>query len=269
MSLNVTRRMPGFEGVAAGNTATLRCPIGLTYHQLLLSYSGVTLAQMDEIRVLANGEVIHRYTSGSQLDSLNQFEGRAAASGVIVIDFDRYNLRTRRAEEVTGLGTGDPDDPTPITTLAVEVDINSAATGPALSAKAVQSPPQPVGIIKKVRQFTYTAAASGDYEIADLPKGDIINKVYFGNHATVVYNSLKIERDNFVVFERTVAENELIQTDGVRVPQADYVVYDPTENGHGAEGLTTAGVNDLRFTLNLTNAGSVPTTVEYLGPLEV
>lgn len=263
-----TRRMPGFEGVAAGNTATLRCPIGLTYHQLLITYAGVTLAQMDEVRVLANGEVIHRYTSGTQLDALNTYEGRAAAGGVLTIDFDRYGLRTRRAEEVTALGTGDPADPSKITTLSVEIDINAAAVGTALSAKAIQSAAQPVGIIKKVRQFNYTVPGAGDFEIADLPKGDIINKVYFGNHGTVASTNLKCERDNFVVFDRTVAENIVVQTDGVRVPAAAYVVFDPTENGHGAESLETAGVGDLRFTLAAGAAGALPVTVEYLGAIE-
>ncbi len=268
MAMMPTRRMPGFEGVAAGNTATLRCPIGLTYQQLLITYSGVTLAQMDEIRVLANGEPIMRFTSGTQLDNINQYEGRAAAAGVLVIDFARYNLRTRQGEEFTALGTGDPNDPQKITTLSVEIDINAAATSPALSAKAVQSLPRPVGMIKKVRQFNYTVSATGDFEISDLPKGDIINKVVFDNHATIASTKLKVERDNFIVFERTTAENELLQTDGVRVPQAALAVFDPTENGHGAESLETAGVGDLRFTVTAGATGSLPVVVEYIAPLE-
>lgn len=267
---NTTRKMPGFEGVAAGNTATLRLPIGLTFHQLLLAYAGVTLAQINEIRLLANGELIQRFLTGAQLDAWNQFEGRAAAAaanGVIVLDFDRYNLRTRRAEEVTAIGTGRPDDKTPITTLSLEVDIDGAAVGPVLTAKAIQSASTPAGLLKKIRQYTYPGAAIGDHEISDLPKGEIFNKVGFGGHVANVYTAIKVERDNFVVFERSVDENEVVQVDGVRTPQADLVVYDPTENGHGAEGLATRGVGDLRFIQTLTNAGSVPVTVESIGPL--
>ena len=72
MSLKTTRAMPGWEGVVAGQTATLRLPIGLTYHQLWTTFTGVTLAQMDELRVVANGEVILRYGSGTLLDSYNR-----------------------------------------------------------------------------------------------------------------------------------------------------------------------------------------------------
>lgn len=264
-----TRKMPSFEGVAAGQTATLRMPIGRTYEQLLITYGGATLAQLNEIRIVANGEVIHRITELSKLDSMNKFEGRAAASGVIVFDFNRYKLRTRAGDEFTALGTGVIDDPRKITTLSAEIDIDAAASSPTLSAKAIQSPPQNVGQIIKTRQYTYTAGASGEFEIADLPKGDTINKIYIGNHAANVYTKVVIERDNFIEFERSVAENEAIQTDGVRVPQTDYVVYDPTELGNGSESLATGGVQDLRIRLTLTNAGQVPLTVETIGIPEI
>lgn len=264
-----TRKMPSFEGVAAGQTATLRMPIGRTYEQMLITYSGATLAQLNELRIIANGEVIHRITELTKLDSMNQFEGRAAAGGVIVFDFNRFNMRTRAGEEFTGLGTGVLDDPNKITTLSCEIDIDAAALGSALSAKAVQSAPRTVGQIIKTRQYTYTAGAAGEFEIADLPKGDSINKIYFGNHVANVYTKLVIERDNFIEFERSVAENEVIQTDGVRTPQAGYVVYDPTENGNGSENLATAGVQDLRLRITLTNAGQVPIVVETIGTPEI
>ena len=261
--------MPGFEGVAAGQTATCRLPIGRTYEQLLITYSGATLAQLNELRIIANGEVIHRITELSKLDDMNKYEGRAAASGVIVFDFNRFNMRTRAAEEFTALGTGALDDPRKITTLSLEIDIDGAAIGSALSAKAIQSAPRFAGEIIKTKQFNYTAGAAGEFEISDLPKGDKINKVYFGNDTANGYTTLTVERDNFIEFERSKAENEVVQTDGVRVPQADYLVYDPTENGNGSESLATEGVQDLRFRLNLTAGGAVPVTVEYIGQPDI
>lgn len=264
-----TRKMPSFEGVAAGQTATLRLPIGRTYEQLLITYAGATLAQLNELRIVANGEVIHRITELSKLDTMNGFEGRAAAGGVIVFDFNRYNMRTRAGEEFTGLGTGVLDDPAKITTLSMEIDIDAAAVGSALSCKAIQSAPRPVGQIIKTKQYTYTAGAAGEFEISDLPKGDTINKVYFGNDGVLGITKLVIERDNFIEFERSAAENSAIQTDGVRVPQAGYFVYDPTENGNGSESLATAGVQDLRFRLTLTAGGQVPVTVETIGTPEI
>lgn len=267
-----TRKMPGFEGVAAGQTATLRCPTGRTYHRLLVTYSGATLAQLNAMRLVINGEIVQRFTEFSKLDVISQFEGRAAAGGVIVIDFERHGLLTRAGREVTALGTGIGDrniDPNPVSTISLEVDIDAAAVGTALSCKAVQSAARPAGLVKKIREYTYVAGAAGVYEISDLPKRGIVNKIAFGGHTANVYKSLVVERDNFIVFERTAAENILEQTDGVRVPQGDYVIYDPTENGYAAEGLVTQNVQDLRFKLDLTNAGTITMLVETLEPLEV
>ena len=263
-----TRKMPGFEGIGAGQTTTVRLPIGRTYEQLLITYAGATLAQLNELRIIANGEVIHRITEMTKLDSMNQFEGRAAAGGVIVFDFNRFNMRTRAGEEFTGLGTGVLEDPNKITTLSMEIDIDAGAVGTTLSAKALQSAPRPVGQIIKTKQYTYTAGAAGEFEISDLPKGDSINKIYVGNHVANVYTKVVIERDNYIEFERSVAENEVIQIDGVRTPQAGYVVYDPTENGNGSESLATQGVQDLRIRLTVTNAGQIPLVVETIGTPE-
>jgi hypothetical protein len=280
----ITTKMPSAESVAAGSTATFRLPIGATYEQLLLSYSGTTfdLSHMSEIRLVGNGKVIMRFATvgaksgGQVLDMFNQYEGRAAAAGVLVLDLVRFNIRTRANEELTGLGTGY----TPamagykemgglgveLSTLYLEIDIKATASNPVLSAKAVQSPKRPLGVIKKVRQFTYSAGGAGDYEISDLPRGDLINKIYI--HSTNV-NSLKIETDRNVRFERNKAENELIQSDGVRVPQTGLFVYDPSEIGNGSEALPTRNVQDFRVVLDMAAAGQVPVTVEYIGAMEL
>lgn len=267
MSLKTTRAMPGWEGVVAGQTATLRLPIGLTYHQLWTTFTGVTLAQMNELRVVANGEVIQRYGSGTLLDSYNQFDGRVAAVGaanILCIDFDRFGMRTRAGEEFTALGTGLGNDPTPLTTLSLEMDIDAGAAASTLATVAVQSVPRALGLIKKVRAFTYNPAGAIVFEISDLPKGDLINRIFIDFSAGNLQN-LQIERDNFRVFDRSDTVNERIQTDGIRVPQASQYVYDPTEAGNGAESLVTQDVNDLRFFLDHTAAATDTIAVEYIG----
>lgn len=267
MALKLTRVMPSWEGVVAGQTATLRLPIGLTFHQLWTAYTGVTLAQMNEIRVLANGNPIQTWDTGTELDRFNQFEGRNAAAGQLCIDFDRYGLPMQNEREFTALGTGAPQDPSPITTLQVEIDIDAAAAASTLSSRAVQSVPTFLGLMKKVRKFTYSPTGALDFEIADLPKGDVINQLSFVRSASTM-TRLKVERDTFVVFDRTNTLNERIQSDGVRVPQGSQYVYDPTEEGVGTEGLITAGVNDLRFIATVGGALTLSLQCVYIGALE-
>ena len=268
MALKLTRRMPSWEGVVAGQTATLRLPIGLTFEQLWTTFTGVTLAQMDELRVVANGQTIQQWDTGTILDQFNQYEGRSAASGILCVDFNRFGLRTQEMEEFTALGTGQPGDPSPITTLQVEIDINAGAAASTLSSRAVQSVPRALGLFKKVRKFTYSPTGALDFEIADIPKGDVLNQISFLPSANDV-TRLQVQRDTFVVFDRTDTLNERIQNDGIRVPQAlaNMFVYDPTENGWGTEGLITAGVNDLRFILTTTGALTLNTHAVFIGGL--
>lgn len=269
----ISVRMPPFQGVAAGQTATVLLPIGRRYHNLLLSYAGVTLAQMTEIRVLVNGQILHRY-SATERDTLNQFDGRAAAGGILVIPFNRYNLLTRAGEELTALNTGvGLAGNAVIATLSVEIDISGAAAAPALSLIADQSDNNTAqeNAILWVKKEERTLADG--LEISDLaggvigsnPKAQFLNKVYF-NQANIT--GVTVIRDNFTIFERLDAANDLEQTDGVRVPQANWYVVDATERGYGGNIIQMIGSQDFRFRFTAGGAGAMPVISEFLGVLE-
>lgn len=260
----LTRVMPSFEGVAAGQTATLRIPIGYTYHQLYITYSGATTAQITGVRLMGNGKALQVFKNFEQLDTINKFNGRAAANGIMVLDLDRFGLEGRAARELTAIGTGHPQDKTPLTTLALELDIDSAAVSPAISATAVVSGPSPVGFTTKMRQFSYNAPGSGNYEIASIPRGDLIDQVYF---FSANINSVELQRNSYVEFKRSNTLNDLIQENFIRNPQTGLFVYDPTEHGNGTETLATKGANDLRFILDMSAGGAVDVAVNYIGPL--
>lgn len=276
--MKTTRPMPSFQGVAAGQTATLNMPIGLTYHGLYIKYSGVTLAQMAEMRFKGNGRELFT-CSVSDLDVTNQFDTLNAASGVLYIPFDRPKLLTRAAQELSAIGTGarmdnDPGtmdkpnpfyNPTPLSTFQLEIDIDGAATAPALSAKALQSDPRPLGAFVKRRRFNYNISAGGTFEISDLPKGDLINRIWLKKQSGAgAITNCKLDRDNFLSFDRDVAENDLIQSNGVRDPQSGWYVIDPTENGFGAESIISA-VNDFRLKIATSGAVDLVVYVDYLG----
>lgn len=276
MGLRLTRRAPGWEGtIQEANVLTLRCPIGLTYHRIFTEYAftdgGVPVALADavaDIRVMANGRPIWQL-SAAQLDTKNQFEGRNAAAGILTIDFDRYNLRTRAAEEFTQVGTGFAQDPTPLTTLTIEVDLksNSGVDGGTISSKLLQSESAPLGFIKKVRRFVHQFTGAGEVEIDDYPRGDLINMIMLFESANDI-DLLRIERDNFIVFERSKELNARVQSDGVRTPQADVYVYDTSEDGNGTDQLVTAGVNDLRLFLTIDGAMTTNSIIDYIGTIE-
>lgn len=280
-----TKRLKSIEGLSYDNTASLRLPTGLTYHQLILTGGGdldVTV-NVAEIRLVLNGKPVSTW-KGSELVRVMKHEKRTnpATSNALIIDFEKYGMLTRQGRIQTALGTGvgfDPKaNPFPVTTAFLEIDLVSATdhdTTPALTAKAVQSPGGVTGVIKKMRRFNYSAPGAGDFEIDNLPKGDLINRIFILSDKC---NSLVVERDSYVLFDRTKAENDLIQTDGVRAPAADMYVFDPGENGYSGEGLATRyppkadgtpgdRVQDLRLRLGMTAADDFVVLVEYIGAL--
>lgn len=277
MPLKLTRKAPGWDGaVVGGNTVTLRLPIGLTYHQLFTEYDFrgaanalLTLAAaVGEIRVVANGKPVWN-VQASELDAHNQFESRAAAlGGILTMDFDRYNLRTRPATEFTQIGTGAQGDPTPLTTFIVEMELKAAVVSGSLTTRMRQSESAPLGLFKKLRRFVHTFNGAGEFQISDYPKGDLINAIYWFQSANNI-SAVRLERDNFVMFDRGKALNDRIQTDGVRVTQNGLFVYDTTEDGDGTDQLVTKGINDLRFFMNIDGAMTITSLIEFIGALEL
>lgn len=277
------KRIRTVEGLSAGSTATVKIPVGMTLHQIFLTMGGdLTKEDIKEIRLVVNGKSLLRYSGGGvELDTINKFDGRTGvtADNILVIDMERAHMLTRQARAVTALGTGLPFDaaqnPFPVATINLELDIAAdalpatGAVGLKLDVKGRYSPASVSGVVKKVKPFNYEVAGAGEFEITDIPKGDLINRIFFfSNEITDV----TIERDSYVIFEATVAENEIIQDDGIRKPQAGMVVFDPTAEGYGGEGLATRDaannrIQDLRLRLNMSGASSIKVLVEYIGAI--
>lgn len=268
------RALPSFNGVGASQTATLDLPIGRTYHGILITFGGttMTLALMTEMRLILNGRTIQTITGAADLDIINRFNGRAPADGQIYWDFERFGLDNVRMREATVIGTGMPQnldrespnyEPVEVATLKMEIDIG-AATAPTLSAKALTSAKRPLGWIHHRRKFIHSPSASGDFEVSDLPKGMRLDKLYIKT-ADGDVNSVVLDRDNFRLFDRTVAENNQQQIDGVRVPMPLWYVLDPSETGDGDQTIVT-DVSDFRLIMDMAGADTLTMYADYVGP---
>ena len=272
--MKIHTKMPTPAGVVAGGTATFTLPIGRRFHELHLNYSGTsfTLAHMTEIRVNVNGKVIHTY-SATERDTLNQFDGRVASAGTLVIPFERYNLKTLVAESLTALNTGSADaQGVSINQVSVEIDIASAASAPALEMYALQSDSLlgGAGTVMHVKRVTYTPQGAGNFEISDMPRGNAtsigLNRVIFVPDANSIDN-IKMERNSYNIFDRPTALNSRMQTDGVRTPQAGFIIIDPSERGEGGQIIDLLGITDFRFKLEMTGACNLKMISEYIGRL--
>lgn len=266
----VDLRMPGPNTTVAGNTAIFKLPVGRRYHELALVYAGITLAQMNEIRLLVNGKPVHRYT-GTMRNIMNQFDGRAdaATAGVLFIPLDRFDLKNRAGEEETAFNTGPG---TPVRSLTLEIDMDAAALGTSFDLYANQSDNSPdwTGAFLHCLHYPRSVAGAGESEFSDLPYGgvtsQILNRAFIKPSAGTL-SQVKIERDTYTLFERSAALNEAVQTDFGRVPQAGYYCLDRTERGYSADPIILRGAQDFRYKATFSAAAQVDFQLEFIGSL--
>lgn len=209
-----------FNAVGAGQTATLELPVGdLAYHSLQVVYGtgtagGASQANMESeitgVRIKIDGKVQRTFTA-EQLFDINAVKGVGFNTGILPILFSEPQLRTVAGEEALSWGTGD------ISTFSLEIDIDSGATSPTLSAKAeVSRVRRPMGPIVKWKRFTVPITASGIRNLTNLPKAD----AYFALHAfSTDIDDVEVQVDQREVFKATTAEMDaLYDKHGVTLP---------------------------------------------------
>src|SRR3990167_485169 len=90
----IIKKLPSARNVAAGAKFVQECPVGLTYDRILMKLTNVTLAQITNIEVVANGKTIQRYATGTRMQDLNEYYGRPLNSGYLTFFFERPELTT-------------------------------------------------------------------------------------------------------------------------------------------------------------------------------
>jgi hypothetical protein len=291
MTVKATIKLPNPEGVAAGSTATFRIPVGQRIHKLWLRFnynaSTQNLADFTEIRLYINSQVFQRYTA-TQRNALNQFDGYTTTNGELLIPFDRHGLKQMSAEEETALNTGvKAEDGRSITSMYMEVDLDAGMTIAASdltlyalvsdSIKTLASgKPAGPGTIPYIRLETRTVAgADSDFQISDLvnpgvnaPDKVALSRITFIPSANNITN-LRIDRNQYELFNRPDALNRAIQNNGVRVPQSGYYTIDTGENGNGGDLVDLLGITDYRYRLSVDGAMTITTLSEYMGVVPV
>ncbi|UOL48288.1 major capsid protein [Vibrio phage vB_VruC_PG21] len=256
------KKLPSISNAAAGSTATLELPLGLAYHQILLEFTGVTLAQMKKIRFEVNGKVIQQYESGTELDLLNKHYSRGQAeNGFLPIFFARPELVQIEQQRTFAVGTSD------ISTFTMLIDIDEAATNPKLNAHAIQGNPMPIGYITKVKSFPVSFSTAGTQEIDNLPTPQTARIASIHLISDKVTHA-ELEVDGNIAFQASKGLADKIQKDANRTPDASKLTMDFMKEGDFAQSQVLAGVQDFRVRLELSDPAAVNVVVEYLDVLQ-
>lgn len=277
--------LPAFNGVAAGQTATIDLPVGaLAYHWIDLFF-GCTNAgngnqanlesYITEVRLKLNGKVQRRF-SAKELDTINAFYGAQygyKADGTLAqasIFFSEPWRRTPQGEDALAWGMAD------VASFQIEVDLAAGVTGPTLTAKAeIERVNRVLGPIIKWRKYTIQVAAAGIVTVNTLPKIDAYYELHAFLTAAADLTDLTVTVDNQQVFKALRVDIDNLNTRYGFTPQANVtsVVFDRTKRVSDSLSMVAAQkgsqilrVQNFQIDWNMANANSFPIQTLVLGP---
>jgi len=256
-----TVKLPQISNVAAGAEASLVIPLRPTYERITLEYTGVTLAQLENIELRINGNPVQTYKDGAQLDALNKFYSRPETAGFLTLWFARPELTNLSQRRMTALATADVR----IQTASLHIDVDGAAAAPVLKAHAVTSAPRDSVAMTVIRQFPHDSSVTGQVEIDSIPRGPRIIGIHLGK---ADISDVELEIDQVKIYDASKALGEANQKQNGRVPQtAAYTHIDMMGDNDVGNALVTANATDLRIRPTLDTSGATQLMVEYLQDL--
>lgn len=266
-----------FENVVATGTASARWDkvLGRSVDRIILGLAGgaLTKAMLTSIKILANEKVIFDDT-GPVCDDRMEYRGITAAAGYLTLDFNEI-----RAHSDMNKVAGALDCPSQgIRKLSSEIVITGATT-PALTAQAMlhetpnSSDPRFNRLIAKVLRKTWNFGAAGEFgfplALVRHPLA-LVKRVHLVGATVTAARVKKTNSRNQTdeIFKATDAQNDQIQIEYGRTPQASMFTIDFMPDGDVRESLSLADALGMEWYVTVSGAGNVVVVSELLDPLE-
>lgn len=273
--MRLYQKLPSFSSVAKGETAVLTCPIGATYDQITVKHTGVTAAQIKNIKIKANGKLLTSFKSGTDLNKFNDRYQYAITAGFLDFHFKRDEMKTLLEQRALSLGTAAPNQFWPqadvITSITIEFDIDPNATAPVLKAFAYQSDVAPFGMCTKNRHVPL-AISAGENEIDNIvmaPNTRIL-AIHVVTAATI--DHLKVQRNGATIFDLPTEVVAKLNAANDRNAQTDWDSIDFVLEGDIKQAVSCDDVQDFRLTITAADDTTASTPayliVEYVSALQ-
>jgi hypothetical protein len=268
----LTRYGLPYSNVVASGTATNQVTPGRTLENLRLKLGGTSLtkAMISGVKVKANGKVIVEGT-GSDIDKINAYRGRAQAAAFLELMFADYSLNNELDRMVGAFDTS-----AGISNITTEITI-AGATAPVLTPILIESAAQKsrtgemapfAPLISKLLRYPFNISNGGRLPV-NVPfgpsSGSIIKRlhVFHGGNMT----GATVKQDGLVIHESVAAENQQEQTQQGRTPQANVYTLDFVADGDIRKALDTRDARSLEWLFDFSAADTGTVYVEYLDPL--
>lgn len=257
-------QLPTIANVAANNSVTIQMPVGNVYERVFLAYSGVTLAQLKNIKLKLNTKMVSEWKDGTFVELIDDYYSREKATGYLVFNFTRPELHELKQRNFFGLDTSASQG---ITLASIEIDIDAGATAPVLKAyaeksSAVQGVPN---YLTKIRRFPLPVSTAGEFDIDNIPRpiGASIAAIHLVK-SDITKANLIVDNVNWHDIPNAVAAS--IQGTYGRTPDTGAAaVIDMILDGdiQQAQPLT-ANIKDMRIRAEAATTGQVEVLVEYV-----
>lgn len=274
----MTRRikLPLVQNIGPNQRATIRLPLGRTYNKIMLFCEGnITAALISNIVLQVNAGEKQRWKTSAHVQALNSYKKGTSHASVLTLNFlepDAHDIASQT------LGTYALTAEAGVQDAVLEFDLgnytNSAASK--ITAVAEVDVPSANRLIVRNRYLQKTLAGAVEEQII-IPSGlngeQVKRILIFGDLAKI--DSLYVRRDDSDEFQGlNIAQNEYLQRDYGKVPQAGLMVVDFIVNDLQSDMLNTAQIMgpggktipvqnlDIRMTTNA--AGTFDIYVESL-----
>lgn len=247
-------KLQSFSNVAAGQTTTLQIPVGLTYDNIQIVHNIADLTKAKNVRLTIDGKDVQTFKDFAEIKAINDYYDRKDQSGVCTIWFqhpENCDVTNRRAPS---LGTAD------VSTFVLTVDLDASLVSPSLSASALKSNQDVMGLITKVKVYNATFGASGQVDIDNIVKAGRIRAIHL---VKADITACVIEANGRKIHESTSALNTAVQKQAGRVPQSGIYTIDFCLEGLIPETFITEGIYDFRIRPTIGSAGAMRIVVEY------
>lgn len=235
-----------------------------------------TKAQLSRIVVKAGASTKPIWdVTGTQLDALNQYEGRAATATVLTLPFSNVRARTVESQLLGAMDTGAVG----VRELTLEVTVTGGTT-PTLTAWAEVAPPKLFGDGAPENQLfrallttplTFTGALTRfPQTIATAAQGGaLLRRLHF---FSALITSFELRRDGVAYFEDTpLAVNNAYLLELANVPQASVYTFDAVDDDNESKALAQVRSDEgglslipQQFLLTSSGAGTVPAVADVL-----